>query len=100
MPDYAARRLVITCNKTILDLKQENYVICYSYSLHLEEEVDFPSLGNYRPFYLRHFHAKSMKILAVWRQQRTKFYYFYRTIPLGQFYYMRIYAEFAFTIPI
>jgi len=70
----------------------------YAYSLHLEEEVDFPSLGNYRPFYLRHLHAKSMKMLAVWRQQRTKFYYFYRTIPLGQFYSVRIYAEFASTI--
>lgn len=90
--------LVTTCNKTILELKQKITITGYAYSLHLEEEVDFPSLGNYRPFYLWHLHTKSMKMLAVWRQQRTKFYYFYRTNPLGQFYSMRIYAEFVSTI--
>jgi len=48
------------------------WIIIYAYSLHLEEEVDFPPLDNYRPFYLTltslHFHTKSMKTLAVWRQ--------------------------------
>jgi hypothetical protein len=39
-----------------------------------------------------------MKMLAVWRQHRTKFYSFYRTSPLGQFDSMRTYAEFVSTI--